>query len=175
MAEVVLQESLDRRFRMDTSMPVFVVSSAGLADGDPKIPDNDTNLPVSAAAADLLRYFYRVDLSKRLSRPVWSLPKNEQASIIIAVSPSVAEVLSREIPKAWGVWPESSARAPRILVMNEAGGGIPDPFFEEDSEEAYPRCLARIEAAVPDIVDQIGEIVRKENAEAMENFLSAVP
>jgi len=172
MAEAALQEVLDRRFRMDTGMPVFVVSSAGLADGDPSIPDNETDLRMAPHAMTLMDRYYRVDLSERRSRPVWTLPKEERAGIIVAISPKIAAVLREELPKpdAWDLSPPR--KSPHILVMNEASGGVPDPYYGYGDLTDYQLCLFRIQAALPDIAEKIGEIVRKENREREMSFLS---
>ena len=169
MATIVLQEGLDRAFRDDVSLPMFVVSSAGLADGsDDK--ENKLNLPVAEHVAELMREKYRIDLSDERSRSVWTLPEYEQAEIIVAATPNVAATLKKHLHKP-DAWNRPRPRIqPRILVLNEENGGIPDPIG--GSLKDYKDCLEAIERAMPVVVQRIGEIVKKENHESLALFLN---
>lgn len=160
MATIVLQEFLDRAFREHINLPTFVVSSAGLADGNMEIPNNATGLPASEHVVRLMRNHYRINLSAHVSRPVWTLPKEERATIIVAMSVSVAETLKNELPKpdAWDL--SFPRKKPHILVMNEERGGIADPIGRDFN--AYKQCLREIQSSVPEVATKTGRIVAEE-------------
>jgi len=90
-----------------------------------------------------------IDLEHHRSQPVWNI--TTLPDVMVCLTPAIRDTILQYLPDDLHV--DKEVVASRILVPNEASGGIPDPHG--GNEEKYEACFERMEALLPELIDTV--------------------